>query len=157
MKGRNAIIKSILICMIILIFLNFFQLNKYNEFVYYILSILTILCGSLIISNNSITGYRYIYIIIDIVSLLIPLIWLSYTNTKYNSQIKNIQSYNSLINISNILLLIQMILLGYNYFNISTNTILMVQIILMLINTFISGIIWKESVYFVTDGYSNLN
>lgn len=152
MKGRKPIIKSILICMIILLILNLFNLKKYNEFVYYILSILTILSGSLILADNNIFGYKYFHVIGEILTLLIPLVWMAYTNTRYSDKIKNIESYNTLTNITNILLFTQVLLFGFNYFKNRTWIFLMIQIILSIINTFIVGIIWKESVYFVTDG-----
>lgn len=90
-------------------------------------------------------------------AVFIPVGILLYTSIRYKKVIEedasNVENYTTLKVITTILLLLQTYILGTYILNktMSINqslTLLMVSIL----NTFVSGLLWREVAFFVTDG-----
>lgn len=153
-KGRQAIRNTLLYSVVFLLALSFLKLPRYNEYVYYICGVLLILESSLLMTDMTTTS-SMVFAILYAGTVLIPLAWLAYTNTAYQKTINDhgdkIDSYNELTTITNIILVIQTILLGYSHVGHSNITMLG-AVLLSIINTFIAGVLWEKVAFFITDG-----
>jgi predicted membrane protein len=150
---KENIISSGNIVVIILLILIFFKyyLPNYTTYVYSAISVIIFIISGLIISLPGGYTYKILYILL----LLIPISFLNYTQIRYNKIIqkesKHLKLYNTLIHMSTFLLIFQMLLFNNSY-NKKNMTHFYGSIILSLISTFFSGLIWRDVSFFITDG-----
>ncbi len=99
----------------------------------------------------------YIYLLYYVVTNALPIVILLYTNIKYVNIIENenikLDRYNTLLTIF-IFLYLSHLLLLYNSFHsdFGFNNLFIGNACLSLFNLFISGLIWREISFYVTDG-----
>ena len=151
-KKRNIITSTIyvIISLLVLIFFTDY-LPKYTTYVYTIITVIVILSSSLMMSIKGLYLDKIIYLI----SFLLPIIILQYTHIKYSDVIEkekhNLTIYNRILFITTFLLIIQIILFNFGYLQ-KNKTYLYSTILLSLLNTFMSGLLWRDVAFFITDG-----
>lgn len=151
-KKRNIISSSIYVIIMLLILIFFAgYLPNYTLYVYTIITVIVILSSSLMLSIKGL----YIHKIIYLLSFLSPIIFLQYTHIKYHDVIQQEKShltlYNRILSITTLLLIIQIILFNYGYLQ-KNKTYLYSTLLLSLFNTFLSGLLWRDVAFFITDG-----
>lgn len=151
-KKRNIISSSIYVIIMLLILIFFAgYLPNYTLYVYTIITVIVILSSSLMLSIKGL----YIHKIIYLLSFLSPIIFLQYTHIKYHDVIQQENShltlYNRILSITTLLLIIQIILFNYGYLQ-KNKTYLYSTLLLSLFNTFLSGLLWRDVAFFITDG-----
>jgi hypothetical protein len=157
---NHNIIKSIFFTVAVLLIISFFNLPDYHIFVYGAALVLLLIGGSIsfnMISGPSVSAPTIITKIIYLWLIAIPLGFLQFVHLKYKSHLsQNINKdtkYRTLLYIISFSLLIQIIVLyhGLMRHNLS---LLYSSIMLSLINIFLSGLIWRDVAFFVTDGFT---
>lgn len=151
-KKRNIISSSIYVIIALLILIFFAgYLPNYTLYVYTIITVIVILSSSLMLSIKGL----YIHKIIYLLSFLSPIIFLQYTHIKYHDVIQqekpHLTLYNRILFITTLLLIIQIILFNYGYLQ-KNKTYLYSSLLLSLFNTFLSGLLWRDVAFFITDG-----
>lgn len=151
-KKRNIISSTIyvIIALLILIFFSGY-LPNYTTYVYTIISVIIILSSSLMFSIKGLYIDKLIYLL----CFLFPIIILQYTHIKYHDVIEkekhNLTLYNRILFITTFLLIIQIILFNSGYLQ-KNKIYLYGTVLLSLLNTFLSGLLWRDVAFFITDG-----
>jgi len=150
---KQNIITSGNIVVIILLIMIFFNnyLPRYTTYVYSSISVILFIISGLILSLPGSKVYKIMYILL----LLLPISFLNYTQIRYNKIIQKestkLKLYNTLLTMSTILILIQMLLFNNSY-NKKNMTHFYGSVILSLLSTFFAGLIWRDVAFFITDG-----
>lgn len=145
----NTLFFTIAILLILIYFKN--KLPKYNEYVYIIISVLFMMISGLMMGEQTNMVIKMIYSAM----FLIPMGFLSYIHIRYKDTLTNpninLDSYNSLINISTTLFILQLIIM-ITSFESSNTTNLYGCLLLSLMNLLCSGLIWRDVAFYITDG-----
>lgn len=159
--NKSNIIKTIIFTIVVMQSLFFIPentLKNYNIIGYSIVLGLYIMMATINLSKER----TLIQLIIDnsiYFSVLIPLALLLYINVKYKDIIENdasnVSNYTTLKVISTILLMFQTYTLSnYIMYSKSTNTLLGI-LLLTILNSGVSGLLWTQVEFFVTDGFQS--
>lgn len=169
---NKNIVKSIIACVVILQILMYFWLPGYHTFVYGACLILLIIAGTISfninmtslqnnmmgtgstgLSSTSTMLYRILYMYL----MFLPLGFLQYIQLRYKDEIDHKISentrYKTLLYLVTFGLIIQTIVFYHGLLNHST-TSLYGSVILSLLNLLLSGLLWRDVAFFVTDGFT---
>lgn len=153
MLTTNKLILSLIIVIIIMSFLMLFKLPNYRIPGYITILTLFILTAMFILKSS----INYKFSVIHILLVISPIIFMTIINVNKNFEkvfdsktIKD-NKLNILESLNTILLIIQLILLYNSINNLSTDFVYICGII-STINIFITGLLWREVAFYVTDG-----
>jgi hypothetical protein len=158
---NKNIIKSIIACVVILQLLLFFWLPDYHTFVYGACLILLIISGGLALnlppSASSSPVQSMLYKILYLYLIFMPLGFLQFVQLKYKDDIDHHvntnQRYKTILYLVTVGLVIQTIVLYHGLMN-HTTTLLYGSVLLSIVNLLLSGLLWRDLAFFVTDGFS---
>ncbi len=158
--NREIILKTIIFCIVIfqsLLFIPEHILKNYNIIGYSVIIGLVAMLNALSISKEQ-TITQILYDSSLYISILIPLAMLLYINIKYKKIIDksadHVSNYTTLKTLSTLLLMLQTYGIShYILYEKSTNMLLGVILSSFMI-LFISGLLWVQVRFFVTDGFT---
>ena len=153
MLTTNKLILSLIIVIILMTFLMLFKLPNYRIPGYITIITLFILTSMFILKSS----INYKFSAIHILLVLIPLIFITIINVNKNFE-KILDSKTvgdnkvNIIGSLNIMLLITQFGLLYNALNNLSTDYAYVCGIVSTLNLFVTGLLWREVAFYVTDG-----
>lgn len=159
-KDTYNIILTFIVTVGILQILNIFipvALFKGSSIMIYSFTLLLILLSGGVAFSLYDNVSDYMYLAYYVMTNVLPIVILLYTNIRYVNTIENknikLEQYNTLLTIFIVIYISQLIILYNSYHNeYGLNKLFIGNACISLFNLFISGLIWREISFYVTDG-----